>query len=56
MKKKEECVCFHCIHYEACQAWNIGSLMNTDATHCVNYTTSWPPPYPRDKEGEKDGL
>lgn len=29
--------CFDCMHYEACQSWNIGSLMDTDATHCVNY-------------------
>lgn len=30
-------VCFDCIHYEACQMWNIGSLLRTDASHCVNF-------------------
>ena len=29
--------CWYCIHYEACQSWNIGSLVDTDATNCVNY-------------------
>ena len=32
--------CWECLHYEACQAWNIGTLVNTDATHCVNYRPS----------------
>lgn len=39
-KKRAEAYrrCFDCTHYEACQSWNIGSLVDTDATHCVNYT------------------
>lgn len=32
--------CFDCTHYEACQSWNIGSLVDTDAAHCVNYRES----------------
>lgn len=33
-------ICFECTHYEACQAWNVGTLVETDATHCVNYRAS----------------
>lgn len=31
-------ICGDCLHYNACAAWNIGSLANTDAGSCVNYT------------------
>jgi hypothetical protein len=30
-------VCGDCVHFAACAAWNIGSIMSMDATHCVNY-------------------
>lgn len=33
-------ICFECTHYEACQAWNVGTLVETDATNCVNYRAS----------------
>jgi len=32
--------CFHCLHYEACQSWNVGSLASTNAENCVNYRES----------------
>lgn len=35
--------CFHCLHYEACQSWNVGSLASTNAEKCVNYRSSIPP-------------
>lgn len=35
--KKRQRRCGDCVHYEACATWNVGSLLNTDATHCVNY-------------------
>ena len=43
MKKNrpKQRICFDCIHYEACQAWNLGSLTHTDASHCVNYRPSY---------------
>ena len=31
-------ICGDCLHYYACAAWNIGSLANTEAGSCVNYT------------------
>ena len=31
-------ICGDCLHYNACAAWNIGSLANTEAGSCVNYT------------------
>lgn len=43
MKKKTvkpDRICFECLHYEACQSWNIGSLVNTAADNCVNYRAS----------------
>ena len=39
-KKRPSRICFECTHYEACQAWNVGTLVETDATHCVNYRAS----------------
>lgn len=35
--------CGDCIHLCACSAWNLGTLDNADATHCINYDTgeSW---------------
>ena len=43
MKKKtvkSDRICFECLHYEACQSWNIGSLVKTAADNCVNYRAS----------------
>ena len=43
MKKKTvkpDRICFECLHYEACQSWNIGSLVKTAADNCVNYRAS----------------
>ena len=43
MKKKTvkpDRICFECLHYEACQSWNIGSLVETAADNCVNYRAS----------------
>lgn len=43
MKKKTvkpDRICFECLHYEACQSWNIGSLVRTKADNCVNYRAS----------------
>ena len=43
MKKKTvkpDHICFECLHYEACQSWNIGSLVRTKADNCVNYRAS----------------
>ena len=43
MKKKTvkpDRICFECLHYEACQSWNIGSLARTAADNCVNYRAS----------------
>ena len=43
MKKKTvkpDRICFECQHYEACQSWNIGSLVRTAADNCVNYRAS----------------
>ena len=34
MKSKK---CESCIHENACQAWNIGTIHNMDATNCTNY-------------------
>ena len=31
--------CADCIHENACQAWNVGTIHNTDATNCVNHET-----------------
>ena len=39
-QKRPSRICFECTHYEACQAWNVGTLVETDATHCVNYRAS----------------
>lgn len=30
-------ICGDCLHYNACAAWNIGSLANTDAGNCINF-------------------
>ena len=30
-------ICGDCLHYNACAAWNIGSLANTEAGGCVNF-------------------
>ena len=40
-KKKQEPKkrCGDCIHLCACSAWNLGTLDNADATHCINYDT-----------------
>ncbi len=38
-KKKIERTCEQCIHEYACQAWNIGSIQNMNATNCSNYET-----------------
>ena len=39
-KKVKNCrTCKDCIHEYACQAWNIGTLCNSDASSCVNYET-----------------
>ena len=29
--------CGDCVHEYACGAWNVGSMRNADATHCVNW-------------------
>lgn len=41
MKKKTPPVkvCSDCIHENACQAWNIGTIHCMDATNCINYET-----------------
>jgi hypothetical protein len=39
MKKKPERVCGDCIHVYACSSHCFGNLMDTDATHCVNWET-----------------
>lgn len=31
--------CADCIHEYACAMWNIGTIHNTDASHCTEYTT-----------------
>ena len=36
---KPKKTCGECIHEYACAMWNVGSLQNTDATHCTNYET-----------------
>lgn len=38
--KKIERTCEQCIHEYACQAWNIGSIHNMNATNCSNYETA----------------
>lgn len=30
-------ICGDCLHYNACAAWNIGSLANTEAGNCINF-------------------
>lgn len=30
-------ICGDCLHYNACAAWNIGSLANTEARNCINF-------------------
>lgn len=30
-------ICGDCVHYYACSAWNVGSLLHTDAATCANY-------------------
>ena len=30
-------ICGDCLHYNACAAWNIGSLANADAGNCINF-------------------
>ena len=37
--KRSDKRCGECIHYEACQSWNVGSLRSTDAQSCANYVT-----------------
>ena len=42
MKKKKPAAaksCADCIHEYACQAWNVGTIHNMDATNCVNHET-----------------
>ena len=29
--------CSDCIHELACASWNVGSIANANATHCVNF-------------------
>jgi len=36
-KTKPSRTCGECIHEFACAMWNVGTLRNTDATHCTNY-------------------
>lgn len=31
--------CEQCIHEYACQAWNVGSIHDMNATNCTNYET-----------------
>ena len=38
--KKPVRKCGECIHYYACSSWNVGTLLQTDASHCVNYEKS----------------
>lgn len=40
-KKKNEKYrkCADCIHEWACQAWNVGTIHETDATNCAIYET-----------------
>ena len=39
-KAKTGWTCGDCIHYCACQAWNIGSLENALSATCVNFETT----------------
>lgn len=37
-KQKKQCrKCADCIHEWACQAWNVGTIHEMDATICTNY-------------------
>jgi hypothetical protein len=40
VKKKTEPKCGDCIHYCACQSWNIGNLANALSTTCANFETT----------------
>lgn len=35
---KSPVICGDCVHYAACSAWNFGSLRNTNAGSCANYS------------------
>lgn len=39
-KQKKGPVCGDCIHYAACQAWNIGNLANAMTVSCANFETT----------------
>lgn len=38
MNNKSSVICGDCVHYAACAAWNIGSLLHTNAGSCVNFS------------------
>lgn len=38
--EKREQKCADCIHLAACQAWNVGSIVNALSTQCANYETT----------------
>lgn len=35
--KKPVRKCGECIHYCACSSWNVGTILQMDASHCVNF-------------------
>lgn len=37
MAKRAERVCGDCLHFAACQSWNVGSLLNAEAWRCANF-------------------
>lgn len=39
-KAKAGWTCGDCIHYCACQSWNIGNLANALSTTCANFETT----------------
>ena len=39
MKLKIDPKCYDCVHYEACQAWNVGDIKKALSHSCVNFST-----------------
>ena len=38
-KQNNQPTCWNCVHYEAYQAWNIGSLATALSKTCANFET-----------------
>lgn len=39
-KKDSHPVCWNCVHYEACQSWNIGNLATALSGACAKFETT----------------